>query len=647
MQSVIDWIGTGLGAVMDVCYSICRNYGLAILLFTLVSKIILLPLSIWVHCNGLKMVRMMPEINWLRVNHYGDRDAIAEGQTRLYKKEKYSPLAGLLPIIVQLILLLGLVGVIRNLIAGGNSQELMFLGINLGWVPREKGGITLLVPVLAALSALVMTVNQNRAQALQSEQGKLNKYSMLIISVGLSLYLGFFVPAGIGLYWIASNLLSVLQMYLLNRVIPPRKHVNYEELEKSRKALAELETLDAETGRGEPGEAAKLEKESERRFFSVAGKHLVFYSESQGFYKYFEPVIQEILKGSNLTVHYITSDPKDRIFETVRENTRIQAYYFSPKKLITVFMKMDADVVVMTMSDLDNYHYKRSYVRKDIRYIYMFHYPLSTHMVLHTGALDHYDEILCVGDFQIPEIRKTEELYHLPPKLLKVCGYCQLDTLYRSSLALAGEAHGEPRILIAPSWQEGNILDSCIDGLLESVLNQGWRITVRPHPEYMKRYKPRMDAIIRRWESRGCGDLVFETDFTSNESIFGSDVVITDWSGTATEFSFVTLRPCIFVDTPPKINNPEYVQLGIEPQEFRLRNEIGIRIQPDHPEQLAESIRSLLRDASGWRERIEKIRTELIANFPDSAGVSAREILRAVMEQEYPAQNAEKGEQAS
>ena len=163
----------------------------------------------------------------------------------------------------------------------------------------------------------------------------------------------------------------------------------------------------------------------------------------------------------------------------------------------------------------------------------------------------------------------------------------------------------------------------------------------------MKRYKPRMDAIIRRWESRGCGDLVFETAFTSNESISGSDVVITDWSGTATEFSFVTLRPCIFVDTPPKINNPEYVQLGIEPQEFRLRNEIGIRIRPDHPEQLAESIRSLLRDASGWRERIEKIRTELIANFPDSAGVSAREILRAVMEQEYPAQNEEKGEQAS
>ena len=228
---------------MDVCYSVCKNYGLAIILFTLISKIILLPISIWVHYNGIKMVRMMPKINWLHVNHYGDRDAIAEGQAKLYKEEKYSPLAGLVPIVIQLILLLGLVEVIKNLIAKGNPDDLMFLGINLGWVPIEQGGISLIVPVLAALSALVMTVTQNRDQALQAEQSKLNKYSMLIISVGLSLYLGLFVSAGVGLYWIASNLFSVLQMYLLNRAIPPEKHVDYEELEKSRAALAELDAL--------------------------------------------------------------------------------------------------------------------------------------------------------------------------------------------------------------------------------------------------------------------------------------------------------------------------------------------------------------------------------------------------------------------
>ena len=86
-------------------------------------------------------------------------------------------------------------------------------------------------------------------------------------------------------------------------------------------------------------------------------------------------------------------------------------------------------MVVMTMPDLENYHIKRSYVRKDAEYVYMFHYPLSTHMVLHTGALDHYDTILCVGEFQFAERRKQEELYHLPQKKLVLCGYGQLEKL--------------------------------------------------------------------------------------------------------------------------------------------------------------------------------------------------------------------------
>ena len=95
------------------------------------------------------------------------------------------------------------------------------------------------------------------------------------------------------------------------------------------------------------------------------------------------------------------------------------------------------------------------------------------------------------------------------------------------------------------TWQESNILDSCLDPLLKSLLGKGWDVRVRPHPEYMKRYKPRMDAIVERWQ--GNGDLTFELDFTSNRSIFDSDLLITDWSGTAYEFSFVTLKSAVFI----------------------------------------------------------------------------------------------------
>ena len=693
MHSVISAIGSALGFIMGLCYAVVRNYGLAIIIFTLISKIILMPVSVWVHRNGLKVVKMQPEINRLNVKHYGDKDAIAEGQAALYKREKYNPLASLVPLAIQILILMGIIEVIYHPITyllhfsedcinaylaagsqlfdfdpaanqaqlrllkaiseGGGAQlsaqvdaawqasypalesfSTRFMGIDLTWIASEMTFIFLLIPFTTGLSSLFLSLMQNKLNPLQHEQNTGTQWGTLIFSVGLSLYLGYFVPAGVALYWIASNIFAVLVQVLLNRMIDPRKHVDYQALEESRKELEDLKKLGSSSDSKADRRLRKREKADYKRFFSLGNKHLVFYSESRGFSKYFMPVIEEIFTRSNVTVHYITSDPNDDVFELAKTNDKLKAYYIGPRRLITMFMQMDADVVVMTMTDLENYHYKRSYVRKDIRYVYMFHYPLSTHMVVHTGAFDYYDEILCVGNFQIPEIRKSEELSGLPPKQLEVCGYCQLDSLYKAYKAMDIAPGARPRVLIAPSWQEDNILDSCIDPLLKSVLGCGWEVKVRPHPEYMKRYKPRMDMLMSRWKDYDGGDLVFETDFTSNESIYASDVVITDWSGTATEFSFVTLRPCVFVNTPPKVNNPDYVKLGIEPQELRLRSQIGVQLEMNDLDQASSTIRSILNDASGWEEHIRGIRDELIANFPDSAPASAKAILTAVMEQQ-------------
>ncbi len=636
MQAILDGIVSALGAVMDFCYSIVKNYGLAIILFTLISKIILLPISIWVHYNGIKMVRMMPKINWLHVNHYGDRDAIAEGQAKLYKEEKYSPLAGLVPIIIQLILLLGLVEVIKNLIAKGNPDDLMFLGINLGWVPIEQGGISLIVPILAALSALVMTVTQNRDQALQAEQSKLNKYSMLIISVGLSLYLGLFVSAGVGLYWIASNLFSVLQMYLLNRAIPPEKHVDYEELEKSRAALAELDAL----GGGKKklfarDENSKREKEDYKRFFSVRNKHVVFYSEKSGFWKYFKDIAEELLKNSNLRIHYVTNDPEDQIFELAKTEPRIVPYYIGPQKIIPLMMKMDAEIVVMTTPDLDTYHIKRSYVRKDIEYIYTPHDPMSVHMSFREGAMDHFDTVLCVGPQQIQEIRKTEEVYGLPAKTLVECGYCLLDDMMSDWAKREKKpADGTKRILIAPSWNEDNILDSCVDELIKNLLKDGRKITVRPHPEYVKRYGPKLNVLTDRWKDSVGAGLVFETDFSSNESLYEADILITDWSGIAYEYSYTTGKPTLFINTKMKMPNPNWEKIGITPLEISLRDQIGRSLNKDELGKAEEVIAEMESHPEEWKERITKVREQNIFN-PGTCGEHAAEyILKSLIARE-------------
>ena len=81
-----------LGYIMNLCYELCNNYGLAIILFTLFSKVILLPISIWVQKNSIKMVKMQPDINKIKINYFGDKDKIADETAKLYKKEKYNAL---------------------------------------------------------------------------------------------------------------------------------------------------------------------------------------------------------------------------------------------------------------------------------------------------------------------------------------------------------------------------------------------------------------------------------------------------------------------------------------------------------------------------------------------------------------------------
>ena len=627
MQTVIGWIGTALGAVMQVCYQVCGNYGWAIILFTLISKVLLLPLSIWVHLNGLKMVRMMPAINWLRVRFYGDKDAIAEGQAKLYKENKYNPLAGIIPVIVQLVILLGLVDVIRNRIAGASPEELTFLGINLGWVPSERGGISLLVPVAAALSALIMSVTQNRSQALQAEQSQWNKLGMLAISVGLSLYLGLFVPAGIGLYWVASNLMSVAQMYLLNMAFPPSKYVDYADLEASRKELAEIENLGEKKKPLSHDPNVKREKADYKRFFSIRNKHVVFYSEKSGFWKYYQDIVLELLKKSNLRIHYVTNDPDDQIFQIAKTENRIHPYYIGPKRIITLMMKMDADIVVMTTPDLETYHIKRSYIRKDIEYIYTPHDPMSVHMSFREGAMDHFDTIFCVGPQQMEEIRKTEEVYHLPEKALVPCGYTLLDDL-RAEIQAAPQEKGErTQILIAPSWNEDNILDSCVDTLLEQLLSEDRHIIVRPHPEYVKRFGPKLDALMARWAEKTGEGLTFETDFSSNRSIYSSDVLITDWSGIAYEFSYSTGRPTLFINTKVKAPNPNWERIGITPLEISLRDQIGKSLNKDQLDQAAAVMAEMIENGPAWAERIAKVREKNIFNPGEAGRVAADYIL--------------------
>ncbi len=686
MEFINKVIGIPLGYVMWLCYTLFESYGLAILGFTLFTKTLMFPLNIWVQKNSIKMIELRPRLNYIAVENVGNRDRIAEKQMALYKEENYRPMLGIIPLFIQIPIILGLIAVVYNPLQhllhidkatievlvnkaseiynstlGSTAHmkvielinnpsyiseftqigtvgtmraiekiqglDLNFLNINLSDTPSFSS--LQYIPLISGLSAFILCVVQNAVNVLQREANWFGKWGMAIFLTLFSLYFAFIVPAGVGIYWIFSNIISAFITVLVNLIIPPKDHIDYKELSESKIALGKSKQI-AKKLRPTAEQKTRAKADYKSFFKNDEKRPLVFYSEKSGFYKYYKKTIEYIVENSDIIVHYVTSDPNDQIFEI--DNKQICPYYIDDNRLIVLFMKIDVDVFVMTMPDIAQYQYKRSIVRKDAEYIYMFHYPLSTTMVLRKGALDYYNTIFCVGEFQFEEIRRTEEYYGLTNKNLVLCGYPLLEELQQRHDHMQKTDHKNKKVLIAPSWQEDNILDSCIDEILNQLLGKGFHVVVRPHPEYVKRYTFRMNSIVQKYEDYNGNDLIFELDFSDSSSLFNSDVVITDWSGSAYEFSFVTKHPAIFINTTPKINNPEYNVINVQPLELKLRTEIGIELEINELNTLETKVQKVLDDSDKYKEKITKIRDKYIANFGKSAQIGGQYIIDKVNE---------------
>ncbi|MCR5483662.1 MAG: membrane protein insertase YidC [Bacilli bacterium] len=670
-----------LGDIMLFCYKILNNYGLAIILFTLISKIVLLPVSIWVQKNSIKMVKMQPDINKINIKYFGDKDSIADETSKLYKKEKYNALASLIPLFIQIVLLMGLVEVINHpldYIVNVNSNEtkqmitimetnhpevdkessskqlvivedikdnkdyyneiinedklknikdmkLSFLGMDLSWVAIQRKGIAWLIPLIAGLSALILCIGQNMMNVLQKEQTKSNQIGMLSLSVGLSLYLGVFVPAGVALYWTASNLLAIMQQWLLNVFINPKDYVDYEELESTSK---ELNDMINSTKIKRTKEEKKKEKEDYKKFFSIVNKHLVFYSESNGFYKYFKGIIEYILDNTNITIHYVTSDYKDNIFKLEKEYDNLKAYYIGDRKLITLMMKMDADVVVMTMPDLETFHIKRSYVRKDIEYIYLPHGMDSLNLTMRNHSMDHYDTVFVTGKYQREEAEKTNKVYKLKNRKIVDWGYSLLDEMINDYSKTKKKSKKEKTVLIAPSWQKDNIIDLCLDEMLEKLKGHDYKVIVRPHPQAVRHMKEKFDNLKEVYKNDTTVEI--QTDFSSNDTVFNADLMITDWSGIAYEYAFTTKKPVLFINTPMKIMNEDYKKIKVEPFNIWCRSKIGSELETKSIKTIDKKVAKMLESSKEYNKKIDKVLNDSVYNIGESSEVGANYIIDAI-----------------
>jgi len=364
------------------------------------------------------------------------------------------------------------------------------------------------------------------------------------------------------------------------------------------------------------------------RFFDESNRQtrtLVFYSEKGIYLRYFEGLIQEILTRSDLEIAYLTADIDDPIFQY--QEPRIKPFYIHNFEA-SLFPKLDSKVVVMTLPDL-NRHYIKKTANPGVNHVYVFHAIGSTHLQYNSGAFDHYDTIFCVGPHQEIEIRKSETLYGLKPKKLFQYGYPYLEKVYQEHQKYQTEdptGAGSPqKILIAPTWGKNCLLETCIDQLIAILQKTDYQVYVRPHPEFVKR-RPN---VVKRLGKKlaDCVNIHLELDLVSGINVHNADFLITDWSGIAFEFAFGTERPVLFINTPLKIDNPKYQELGLEPLEVFARDKIGLAIDPDKLDGVERILDSFTKDFATYQARIVEFRNKYIFNWMKSASVGAENII--------------------
>lgn len=310
MQYINAIFGYPLGWIMWAIYHVVPVYGLALIIFTLITKLLLLPLMIKQQKSMAKQTAFAPRLQEIQNKYKNNKEKLNEEMMKLYQEEGFNPMSGCLPLLIQFPILFGLIDVIYNplrhimrfssqtinqameivnsLGINGNlySREItiidavkanpdafsslgadfvqkiqdfnfMFLGIDLTKVPTMALDPLILVPILSGATALLMSWQSMRQQKQnmgdQAAAGAGMMKGMLLFMPIMSLMIAFQVPAGVGLYWILSNVFAFVQTMMLNKYYNPR--------EMAEKAKAEAEAK-REEARRQKAEARKKMLES-------------------------------------------------------------------------------------------------------------------------------------------------------------------------------------------------------------------------------------------------------------------------------------------------------------------------------------------------------------------------------------------------
>jgi len=303
----MDFIIIPFSWLLNVFYNFTQNYGLAIILFALIVKIVLFPMSLKGKKSMIQMSMLSGKLDQLKKQYGKDQTRYNQEMQKLYEREKVNPMGGCLWSMLPLFVLLPLYAIIREplkylmdlspeqitavaemlggefkkngyeqlqmaaMIKDGMAVEgaqlfainFNFLGIDLAAMPTWKiwTGITnwssvigpfLLVLVSTGLSVLMGKVSNKTNNMGKTQQTNSTNKTMMLMMPLMSLWIGFVMPAAMCVYWIANSLFSMLQEILAAKLLK-------KDYEKARIAAEERERQEKEEEK-QRKEQARLER---------------------------------------------------------------------------------------------------------------------------------------------------------------------------------------------------------------------------------------------------------------------------------------------------------------------------------------------------------------------------------------------------
>ncbi len=345
---------------------------------------------------------------------------------------------------------------------------------------------------------------------------------------------------------------------------------------------------------------------------SSTNKPYVIFSDNKSYWNVFKPICDEF-ERRKIPVEYWTASEQDPALKE-------QYSYVKPEfigegnKAFSRLNMMSADIVLATTPGLDVLQWKRS---KNVKYyVHTLHAAGTSAGGYRMFSLDYYDAVLLTGEFQIQEIRELEQKRGLPSKEIAVVGCTYMDELKKRLDQAPAEEHEGLTVLLAPSWGTSSLLVKYGSRIIDSLLNTGYKIIVRPHPQSFRSDKAVMDELQAKYPNSE--QITWDDKVSNFDALNESDIMISDFSSVMFDYALVFNKPFIYAESAFDKAPYEAAWLDEELWKFRVLPSIGVSLTESQFDNMKQVIDSTVNDQS-LEEGREKAREEAWAHIGESA----------------------------